>query len=62
MHYILTPTLNLTDQQELFVGLRRYNYQFLPPQEIIVEMIRGRYWAASMHRLRANGYALITSG
>jgi len=34
MHYILTPTLTHTDQQELFVGLRRYNHQFLPPQEI----------------------------
>ena len=33
MQYILTPTLNITDQQELFVGLRRYNHTFLPPQE-----------------------------
>ena len=34
MQYILTPTLNITDQQELFVGLRRYNHKFLPPQEV----------------------------
>ncbi|MCL9669299.1 GNAT family N-acetyltransferase [Rosenbergiella epipactidis] len=34
MQYILTPTLNITDQQELFVGLRRYNHIFLPPQEV----------------------------
>jgi len=34
MQYILTPTLNSTDQQELFVGLRRYNHTFLPPQEV----------------------------
>lgn len=34
MQYILTPTLNTTDQQELFVGLRRYNHTFLPAHEV----------------------------
>ncbi|SEQ28739.1 Acetyltransferase (GNAT) domain-containing protein [Rosenbergiella nectarea] len=34
MQYILTPTLNTTDQQELLFGLRRYNHTFLPPQDV----------------------------